>query len=102
MPSTNIPNSPNAPKGPKVTKYEISDVNLLMQNDGQTLESFLDYCEKNPAERFWQALRNWSGQDFVFFGNVSNRRKAPDQKPVKFDDQNVYLDDTYSFLGRTE
>lgn len=25
------------------------------------LKSFIAYCEANPNERFWQALRNWSG-----------------------------------------
>ena len=25
------------------------------------LEEFTKYCESHPEERFWQALRNWSG-----------------------------------------
>ena len=33
------------------------------------LESFVNYCNEHPSERFWQALRNWSG--FCFVG-VSN------------------------------
>ena len=25
----------------------------------ETLQSFVAYCEANPEQRFWQALRNW-------------------------------------------
>lgn len=30
------------------------------------LESFTAYCKLHPEERFWQALKNWSGADYVF------------------------------------
>jgi len=26
-----------------------------------TLTNFIQYCQDHPEERFWQALRNWSG-----------------------------------------
>jgi hypothetical protein len=29
------------------------------------LNDFVAYCEQHPGERFWQALRNWSGQPFI-------------------------------------
>lgn len=29
------------------------------------LASFTAYCEANPEQRFWQALRNWAGWPFV-------------------------------------
>ena len=29
------------------------------------LEDFAHYCQAHPAERFWQALRNWSGAAFL-------------------------------------
>lgn len=32
----------------------------------ETLMSFLEYCRTHPEERFWQALRNWSGYQFIF------------------------------------
>jgi len=32
----------------------------------KTLDSFVKYCKKNPEERFWQALRNWSGYKFIY------------------------------------
>lgn len=28
-------------------------------------KNFLAYCEANPSQRFWQALRNWSGHCFI-------------------------------------
>jgi hypothetical protein len=28
-------------------------------------DSFIEYCKEHPQERFWQALRNWSGYGFV-------------------------------------
>jgi hypothetical protein len=34
------------------------------------LKSFEQYCVQNPGERFWQALRNWSGHNFIY---VSDR-----------------------------
>lgn len=33
---------------------------------------FLRYCAKNPGERFWQALRNWSGQKFILVADDMN------------------------------
>jgi len=29
------------------------------------LQSFNQYCVEHPTERFWQALRNWSGYAFI-------------------------------------
>ena len=29
-------------------------------------ESLLEYIKANPSLRFWQALRNWSGVNFIF------------------------------------
>lgn len=30
------------------------------------LRSFTSYCLAHPHERFWQALRNWSGFPFIY------------------------------------
>lgn len=32
-----------------------------MTRNSEKLASFVAYCESHPDERFWQALRNWSG-----------------------------------------
>lgn len=31
------------------------------------LKEFTKYCQENPDERFWQALRNWSESDRILF-----------------------------------
>jgi len=31
----------------------------------EMLRDFTAYCLANPSERFWQALRNWSGHNFI-------------------------------------
>lgn len=31
----------------------------------ELLESFTQYCDENPEQRFWQALRNWAGVSFL-------------------------------------
>lgn len=33
--------------------------------NAKVLASFVAYCEANPEQRFWQALLNWSGQNFI-------------------------------------
>ncbi len=33
--------------------------------NGLKLQSFIDYMNQYPDERFWQALRNWSGSSFI-------------------------------------
>ena len=33
-----------------------------------TLTNFIQYCQEHPEERFWQALRNWSGYPFIYIG----------------------------------
>lgn len=35
------------------------------------LESFTDYCRDHPTERFWQALRNWAGVNFILASNAT-------------------------------
>jgi hypothetical protein len=37
-----------------------------MLRSGEPLTSFVAYCVEHPHERFWQALRNWSGYTFIF------------------------------------
>jgi hypothetical protein len=35
------------------------------------LNDFIHYCIAHPEERFWQALRNWSGFKGIFVCNCS-------------------------------
>ena len=36
-----------------------------MSKNEKLLKSFTKYCEENPQQRFWQALRNWAGVAFI-------------------------------------
>lgn len=38
------------------------------------LVPFMEYLYQHPNERFWQALRNWSGAEFVYI-------QMPGQEP---------------------
>ena len=43
------------------------------------LDSFIKYCDKNPEQRFWQALRNWSGFMYIWHSNgICEDRKCKD------------------------
>jgi hypothetical protein len=42
---------------------------VYVEADVRSRDALLDfarYCEDHPQERFWQALRNWSGFSFIF------------------------------------
>jgi hypothetical protein len=54
------------------------------------LSSFIRYCVTHPNERFWQALRNWSGYPFIYVSN---------QPPG-----NVHgrMTDTFNFEGKRD
>ena len=34
-----------------------------MNGSQKKLESFIEYCQDHPSQRFWQALRNWNIQE---------------------------------------
>ena len=48
-------------------------------------ESFLKYIQEHPNERFWQALRNWSGYNYIL-----GARELPER-----DRFNNYWEDTF-------
>ena len=52
--------------------------------NSKQLKSFVEYCENNPEQRFWQALRNWSGYSFVYLSNDGDPADLPrdDFKPA--------------------
>jgi hypothetical protein len=41
-----------------------------MNKNKKVLDSFVKYCNKHPEQRFWQALRNWVGVNFIFVSQV--------------------------------
>jgi len=38
----------------------------MKNKNSALLKSFTAYCEQYPEQRFWQALRNWSGRFFIY------------------------------------
>jgi hypothetical protein len=38
---------------------------LGVTRNSKVLASLIAYCQQNPNQRFWQALRNWCGMPFV-------------------------------------
>ena len=58
-----------------------------MRKNKQILDDFVAYCTAHPQERFWQALRNWSGYSYIY-----------GRKVIDFE---TYDDiDTFYFKGR--
>jgi hypothetical protein len=39
-----------------------------MNRNSEVLADFVKYCQEHPDERFWQAIRNWSGYFKVVVG----------------------------------
>lgn len=37
--------------------------------NSKVLASFVAYCQRNPSERFWQALLNWSKMPFILISS---------------------------------
>jgi len=60
--------------------------------NSEVLASFVAYCRAYPELRFWQALRNWSGYNFVL---VSNRHPNDTDGPAR-------ILDSFHFEGRHE
>lgn len=44
---------------------------MRRSKNNKTLVDFIAYCQTHPEERFWQALRNWSGHKFVYVADAS-------------------------------
>jgi hypothetical protein len=42
--------------------------------NSRVLRDFTQYCLEHPEERFWQALRNWSGYQAVLTGIPDNTK----------------------------
>lgn len=69
-------------KGKKIT------ILLKPSKNTATLASFVFYCKENPDQRFWQALRNWSGYGYIF----ASKKMSPDLLK--------HFEDTFYWEGR--
>lgn len=66
------------------------DIKLENKNSKALLD-FIYFCQANPDLRFWQALRNWVGSNFIFLS----------QEALHYNDS-VEVTDTFYFEGKTE
>lgn len=41
--------------------------NKVVWKNHKLLNDFTAYCKSHPELRFWQALRNWSEADFIYY-----------------------------------
>jgi hypothetical protein len=57
---------------------------VATNKNSDLLSDFVNYCVTHPEQRFWQALRNWSGFNYIW---VSNHGNPP-------------VSDTYLFEGK--
>lgn len=44
--------------------------------------NFVTYCANHPEERFWQALRNWSGHNFILASSAKDWEEIADKKTL--------------------
>lgn len=64
MQSTNEPKS-RAAANPAIYETQKQKTGHSDSRNSKTLASFIEYCNAHPHERFWQALRNWAGFNFI-------------------------------------
>lgn len=57
---------------------------------GPLLRDFIKYCGDHPDERFWQALRNWSGAEAIY-----KQVPAGQGQRVIYEDMPVYIKDAF-------
>lgn len=61
----------------------------MANRNSETLADFTAYCAAHPDERFWQALRSWSGYHLIMVSNDSDVIGSPG------------LEDTFYWEGKT-
>lgn len=64
-----------------------------MTRNSKALDSFVEYCESHPQERFWQALRNWSKWNFILGTNTPPRDLVIDYTGRGLVQDTFYLED---------
>jgi hypothetical protein len=70
---------------------------FVHSRNSEVLEDFVAYCAAHADERFWQALRNWSGDNFIY---ASEHQAQEFENPE--DSMTVYehLEETFYREGR--
>lgn len=44
----------------------------IESKNAKLLAEFTEYCVANPDKRFWQCVRNWCGEPYVFIGDLND------------------------------
>jgi hypothetical protein len=57
--------------------------NQASGRNSEVLADFVKYCEAHPDERFWQALRNWSGYAFIMASLDGYRVLMPGSSDIR-------------------
>ncbi len=76
----------------KKNVLDLWEILIMKKYNMQTktlLKDFTRYIHDHPKERFWQALRNWSGESFIYASNTSEIELPPEI--------NMYCKDTFFF-----
>lgn len=63
------------------------------------LSDFIWYCQSHPEERFWQALKNWSGYHFIRACEVKYL-PVPEPNPLMQSGYSENMYDTFHFEGK--
>lgn len=68
-----------------------------MNKNIDLLRSFIAYCVSHPDQRFWQALRNWSGHNFIYVGSHAIHEYMLMRVPGN---GTGYLRETFNYEGK--
>jgi hypothetical protein len=60
----------------------------MKNKNKKLLLSFITYCFLHPEERFWQAIRNWSGAAYIFIGDKLSTEIQGGRDTFYFEDKN--------------
>ena len=55
----------------KILRYFLPEYS----NNSKLLLSLVEYCQNNPDQRFWQALKNWSGASRIVYEKYDNSQE---------------------------
>lgn len=69
----------------------------MSNRNSKVLTSFVLYCSEHPEERFWQALRNWCGHNFIL---VNSRPPLDWHYESNLSELLDDLKDTFNWEGR--
>ena len=72
----------------------VINIELYPARHTRLLVSLIEYCNANTGLRFWQAVRNWAGVNFLYFSNIP----AHDRQSVPSEE----LYDTFYYEGKNK